>query len=310
MRNDLKIASPQQVGPLQVWPLMWDRLVSHQRDLPVGIDDLIFEEYEEEDVGPVINWIQAKNPTESPVFIPAGWVVSEGLMQDRILIAAEYIEPESTNTIMVSCVEKGRWELSEGSYINTKAPISVMGAGFNFDSNKGLWVLDTKTRQERVWQQVEHQEDRSGERPTHSLAQIMEEDLRICEIQKNVIKVMKDNLRIHPQQNGVLISLDGNPLVAEFFSNPLVIPSTVKKTLIASSFDATTDQKAGMEKYAVASFLDEVLATKIHTVKEEEWGVYLSGGSESLDTNLSKDTGERLIHLSTINRGHPALIGV
>jgi hypothetical protein len=289
---------------------MWDRLVSHQRDLPVGIDDLIFEEYEEEDVGPVINWIQAKNPTESPVFIPAGWVVSEGLMQDRILIAAEYIEPESTNTIMVSCVEKGRWELSEGSYINTKAPISVMGAGFNFDSNKGLWVLDTKTRQERVWQQVEHQEDRSGERPTHSLAQIMEEDLRICEIQKNVIKVMKDNLRIHPQQNGVLISLDGNPLVAEFFSNSSVISSAVKDTLIASSFDATTDQKAGMEKYAVASFLDEVLATKIHTVKEEEWGVYLSGGSESLDTNLSKDTGERLIHLSTINRGHPALIGV
>jgi hypothetical protein len=289
---------------------MWDRLVSHQRDLPVGIDALIFEEYEEEDVGPVINWIQAKNPTESPVFIPAGWVVSEGLMQDRILIAAEYIEPESTNTIMVSCVEKGRWELREGSYINTKAPISVMGAGFNFDSNKGLWVLDTKTRQERVWQQVEHQEDRSGERPTHSLAQIIEEDLRICEIQKNVIKVMKDNLRIHPQQNGVLISLDGNPLVAEFFSNPSVILSAVKDTLIASSFDATTDQKAGMEKYAVASFLDEVLATKIHTVKEEEWGVYLSGGSESLDTNLSKDTGERLIHLSTINRGHPALIGV
>jgi hypothetical protein len=310
MRNDLKIASPQQIGPLQVWPLMWERLVSHQRDLPVGIDDLIFEEYEEEDVGPVINWIQVKNPTESPVFIPAGWVVSEGLMQDRILIAAEYIEPESTSTIMVSCVEKGRWEPFEGSYTSAKAPISVMGAGFNFDSNKGLWILDTKTRQERVWQQVEHQEVRSGERPTHSLAQIMEEDLRICEIQKNIVRAMKDTLKIHPQQNGVLISLDGQPLVGEFFSNPSVISSAVKNTLIASSFDAMTGQKAGMEKHAVESFLDEVLATKIHTVKDEEWGVYLSGGSESLDTNLSKDTGERLMHLSTINREHPALIGV
>jgi hypothetical protein len=310
MRNDIKIAAPQQIGPIQVWPLMWERLVSHQRNLPTGIDDLIFDEYEEEDVGPVINWIQVTNPTESPMFIPAGWMVNEGLLQDRILVAAEYIEPESASTIMVSCVEKGRWEPSQVHRRTQRAPMSVLGAGFDFDSDKGLWVLDSKTRQERVWQQVEHQEDRSGERPTHSLAQIMEEDLRICEIQKNVIKVMKENLRIHSQQNGVLISLDGNPLVAEFFSNSSVISSAVKDTLIASSFDATTDQKAGMEKYAVASFLDEVLATKIHTVKEEEWGVYLSGGSESLDTNLSKDTGERLIHLSTINRGHPALIGV
>jgi hypothetical protein len=310
MRNDIKIASPQQIGPLQVWPLMWERLVSHQRNLPVGITDLIFDEYEEEDVGPVINWIQVKNPTESPVFIPAGWVLSEGLMQDRILIAAEYIEPNSTNTIMVSCVEKGRWGPVEGSYTSAKAPTSVMGAGFDFDSSKGLWVLDSKTRQERVWQQVEHQEDRSGERPTHSLAQIMEEDLKICEIQKNVIKVMKDHFKIHPQQNGVLIALDGQPLVAEFFTNPSVIPSAVKKSLIASSFDATTGEKAGIEKHTVERFLDEVLASKIHTLKDEEWGVYLGGGTESLDIHLSKDSGERLMHLSTINRGHPALVGV
>jgi hypothetical protein len=138
----------------------------------------------------------------------------------------------------------------------------------------------------------------------------MEEDLKICEIQKNVIKVMKDNFKIHPQQNGVLISLEGEPLVAEFFSNPLVIPSTVKKTLIASSFDSTTWKNAGIEKHTVERFLDEVLATKIHTVRDEDWGVYLSGGTESLDTQLSKESEERLMHFSTINRGHPALIGV
>jgi hypothetical protein len=228
MRNDLKIASPQQIGPLQVWPLMWERLVSHQRNLPVGINDLIFEEYEEEDVGPVINWIQVKNPTESPVFIPAGWVLSEGLMQDRILIAAEYIEPESINTIMVSCVEKGRWGPVEGSYASAKAPTSVMGAGFDFDSSKGLWVLDSKTRQERVWQQVESQEARSGERPTHSLAQIMREDYETCELQKNVIKDMKENLKILPSQNGILVALEGRPLLSEFFSNSQGITKTVE----------------------------------------------------------------------------------
>lgn len=310
MRNDIKIAAPQQIGPIQVWPLMWERLVSHQRSLPAGLDDLHFEEYEEEDVGPVINWIQVTNPTESPVFIPAGWVVSEGLLQDRMLVAAEYIEPESTNTVMVSCVEKGRWEPSERHHRSARAPMSVIGAGFEFDGNKGLWVLDKETRQERVWRQVELQEDRSGERPTHSLAQVMQEDANTCKIQKNVIKVMRDSFKIHPQQNGVLIALNGAPLLSEFFSDPDGIARTVRKTLTAASFDATNAPNQEVGRGDVEQFLDEVLRTKIHPLNHEDWGVHLSGGTDSLDTHLTKDSGERLLRMSTLNRSHPALIGV
>jgi hypothetical protein len=310
MRNDIKIAAPQQIGPIQVWPLMWERLVSHQRNLPTVIDDLIFDEYEEEDVGPVINWIQVTNPTESPVFIPAGWLVSEGLLQDRILVAAEYIEPESTNTILVSCAEKGRWEPSEVHRRIQRAPMSVMGAGFDFDSNKGLWVLDSKTRQERVWQQVEHQEDRSGERPTHSLAQIMQEDSETCDLQRNVIKNMKENLKILPQQNGVLIALNGEPLLSEFFSDSQEITRTVKKNILASSFDMSDVPRSQIVRSDVERFLDEVLSTKIKTLKDESWGVHLSGGTNNLDTHLTKDSGERLLRMSTLNRLHPALVGV
>ncbi len=310
MRNDLKVATPQQIGPLQVWPLMWERLVSHQRDLPVGIDDLIFEEYEEEDVGPVINWIQAKNPTESPVFIPAGWLISEGLLQDRILVAAEYIEPESSNTIMVTCVEKGRWEPLENHRGTMRAPMSVMGAGFDFDSNKGLWVLDTKTRQERVWQQVESQEARSGERPTHALAQIMQEDSEMCEIQKNVVKDMNEALKILPQQNGILIALNGKPLLSEFYSNSQEITRTVRKTVLASSFDITDMPRSQIDRSDVERFLDEVLSTKVKPLRDENWGVHLSGGTDALDTRLTKDSGERLLRMSTLNRMHPALVGV
>jgi hypothetical protein len=310
MRNDLKIASPQQIGPLQVWPLMWERLVSHQRNLSVGINDLIFEEYEEEDVGPVINWIQVKNPTESPIFIPTGWVVSEGLLQDRILIAAEYVEAESTKTVMVSCVEKGRWEPSEESRRSLRAPMSVMGAGFDFDSSKGLWILDSKTRQERVWQQVERQENRTGERPTHALAQIMQEDSESCELQKDVIKVMNRDLRIHDQQNGILVALNGKPLLSEFFSNPEDISKSVKKTLVAASFDTADASTGEINRVDVERFLDEVLSTKIHELNNEEWGVNLGGGTESLDTHLTKDSGERLLRMFTLNRSHPSLVGV
>jgi hypothetical protein len=91
----------------------------------------------------------------------------------------------------------------------------------------------------RVWQQVESQEARSGERPTHSLAQIMQEDSETCELQKNVIKDMNEELRILPQQNGILIALNGGPLLSEFFSDSLEITNTVRKTVLASSFDTT-----------------------------------------------------------------------
>jgi hypothetical protein len=289
---------------------MWERLASHQRNLPVGINDLSFEEYEEEDVGPVINWIQVSNPTQSPIFIPAGLLISEGLLQDRILVAAEYIESESSKTVMVSCVEKGRWEPSEIYRRTMRAPMSVMGAGFDFDSSKGLWVLDTKTRQERVWQQVESQEARSGERPTHSLAQIMQEDSETCELQRNVMKNMKENLKILPQQNGILIALNGEPLISEFFSNSQEITRTIKKTILASSFDMTEVPRNQIVRSDVERFLDEVLSTKIKTLKDESWGVHLSGGTNNLDTHLTKDSDERLLSMSTLNRLHPALVGV
>ena len=48
-------------------------------------------------------------------------------------------------------------------------PLFRSAAGFGFDSNKGLQVLETKTRQERVLQYVDYQESQSRERPTRSL---------------------------------------------------------------------------------------------------------------------------------------------
>ena len=49
------------------------------------------------------------------------------------MVEAKYIEPESTNTIMVSCVENCRWELSEDHSRTARVPMSVMGASFNLD---------------------------------------------------------------------------------------------------------------------------------------------------------------------------------
>ena len=307
--NNLRVAPAQQIGPLQVWPLLWENLTSHQYKVSSPLDHLEYAEFEEED-GPVVDWIQVHNPTNNPILIPSGWVISKDLLQERTLISAEYVEPHSTTAVNVSCVEKGRWEETETIRPLVRAPISVMAAGFDFDSNKGMWVLDPKTRQERVWNQIERYENRSGVRVTNSLTQIMEEDSKLLEVQKSVVKELHSNLNIYPKQNGVLIALDGKPLLSEFFSNPEGIRLTVRKTLLAASFDATNAEKGGIEKEQVHKFMDEVRATKIKAIREESWGVHFSGGTDSLDTHLTKSADERVMRVSTINRSHKVLLGI
>lgn len=306
--NNLRVAPAQQIGPLQVWPLLWESLTSHQYKVSSPLDHLEFAEFEEED-GPVVDWVQVHNLTNNPILIPSGWVISKDLLQERTLISAEYVEPHSATAINVSCVEKGRWEETETIRPLVRAPISVMAAGFDFDSNKGMWVLDPKTRQTRVWSQIERHENRSGVRTTNSLTQIMEEGSKILDVQKSVMKELHANLNIYPKQNGVLIALDGQPLLSEFFSNPEGIRSTVRKTLMAASFEATSIEQKGIQKEQVLKFLDEVRATKIHVIQEDSWGSHFSGGTESLDTHLTKSSDKRVMRFSTINRSHTALIG-
>jgi hypothetical protein len=307
--NNLRVAPAQQIGPLQVWPLLWENLATHQYNISADLRQLEFAEIEEEE-GPVIDWIEVHNPTDHPILIPSGWVVTEGLLQERTLIASEYVEAHTTSAIQVSCVEKGRWEETVIPRKVVRAPISILAAGFNFDSNKGIWVLDQKTRQDRVWKQIENYEIRSGVRETNSLTQIMNEDSDKFRIQQNVSTAIKEVLSVYPKQNGVLIALDGKPLLSEFFSNPQGIINTLNKTLMAASFDAQSEKMLGIDKETVTSYLAEVKATKIHLVQEESWGGHFSGGSGDLDTNLTKFGDERVLQVSTLNRSHPALVGV
>jgi sulfur transfer complex TusBCD TusB component (DsrH family) len=123
-------------------------------------------------------------------------------------------------------------------------------------------------------------------------------------------RAIKEVLSVYPKQNGVLIALDGKPLLSEFFSNPEGIVNTLNKTLMAASFDAQSEKVLGIDKETVTSYLAEVKATKIHLVQEESWGGHYSGGSGDLDTNLTKFGDERVMQVSTLNRSHPALVGV
>ena len=307
--NELRIGPAKQLGPLQVWPLIWEGLIAHNYKVPPNLDDLIFGEIEDED-GPLVDCIQVENPTGDPFIIPSGWIISANLWQDRTVNSMEYIEPHATVAISVSCVEKARWSPESKSIDGGRAPFSVIAAGFEFDSNRGFWNLDQSTRQSRVWAQVSRQETRSGFRPTNSLRQVMEEDSLESEIQYSVIRELRGDLISHPKQNGVLIALDGQPLVAEFFSNPISLKSTLRETVIAASFDATSVSNKKISSDEVKRFFLEFQNYKNVEIDSDHWGTMFAGGSQGVDTRVSVNKREEILHLSALNRNHRVLLEV
>lgn len=307
--NDLRIGPAKQLGPLQVWPLIWEGLIAHNYKVPPNLDDLIFGEIEDED-GPWVDCIQVENPTDEAFIIPSGWIISANLWQDRTINSMEYIEPHSTVAVSVSCVEKSRWSPESKTIDGGRAPFSVIAAGFEYDASRGFWNLDRTSRQTRVWRQVSRQESRSGSRPTNSLRQVMEEDSFQSEIQSSVIQELNGNLISHPRQNGVLIALDGQPLVAEFFSNPRSLESTLKDTVIAASFDATSNSELRISSDEVRSFFLEFQNYKNFEIDSDVWGAMFAGGSSGIDTRIFINNRDEILHLSAINRNHRVLLEV
>ncbi len=307
--KELRIGPAKQLGPLQVWPLIWEGLIAHNYKVPPNLDGLIFGEIEDED-GPMVDCIQVENPTDDPFIIPSGWIISANLWQDRTVNSMEYIEPHATVAISVSCVEKARWSPESRSIDGGRAPFSVIAAGFEFDSNKGYWNLNRSTRQNRVWTQVTRQETRTGLRPTNSLRQVMEEDSLKSDIQYSVFQELSGDLIAHPKQNGFLIALEGQPLVAEFYSNSNSLQSTLRETLIAASFDATSNSKLKISSDEVRRFFLDFQNYKNVEIDSDHWGAMFAGGSQGIDTRVSVNNREEILHLSAINRNHRVLLEV
>ena len=138
----------------------------------------------------------------------------------------------------------------------------------------------------------------------------MEEDSLKSEIQSSVFRELQESLISHPRQNGVLIALEGQPLVAEFFSNPNSLKSTLRETVIAASFDATSNSKMNIDSEEVRRFFLEFQNYKNIEIDSDQWGAMFAGGSQEIDTRVSVNKREEILHLSAINRNHRVLLEV
>jgi hypothetical protein len=309
MTNDIKIGTPQQIGPLEIWPLTWKELSRAHYKTPPFLRELEFAEHDDGD-GPRVSCIEVKNLTDEDFLIPMGWIVGAELLQVRAFNHSELVPAGHSILADVSCVEKGRWSAGKNRFDAGRAPLSVIAAGWDFDQQNNTWKLDRESRQSRVWSQVSRQESRSGIRATNSLEQIMREDsasdFNVAQIQREAAS----QLRTYEGQNGILIGYEGEPLLMEFYSSEKASKEILRETLSSLAFDIDYHIFRPASKSHVENFIRESGIEDLHMLSDDEWAVLMAGGNENIDTKATLDKKNRVMHLTAINRSHRLLLEV
>lgn len=309
MTQDLQIGQPQRVGPLEVWPLRWHGLSDQKYQGPPFTSELKFDEFDDGD-GPRVSHITVQNLTDSDFIIPSGWIVGANLLQVRSFNGFEYIPAGESMLADVSCVEKGRWADGTNRVDAGRAPLSVLAAGWDYEPSRGQWVINTSERQSRVWAQVSRQESRRGTRPTNSLEQVMREDavsdLEVSKVQREI----QSSFRTFDGQNGMLVALEGEPLMLEVYSDEQASRRILGETLRSISFDSVGTSYRALEKPQVQDFIQNSQVQEMHMLSDDDWALLMAGGNERIDTRGAMSRDGRLIQVSAINRNHRILLEV
>jgi hypothetical protein len=258
----------------------------------------------EDEEGPVVEQIEAHNPTNQPLFIPSGWIVGGKLSQLRTFDHSVVIDPFDTKNVEVSCVEQGRWEPADVPLDGGRAPLKVSASGWIFNETKGLWAIDGSTRQAAIWNQIQKYEKETGVRPTHSLEQIMREDSLQRTFPRTIQKLAGQHLRILNGQNGAVISFDGKPLFMEAFRDTNRIRSMLLQTIRGISFDIPHLRFKVTPAEKIQKFIDEVQYGELDEIPINLKSTELAGGTPDFDKKITLDRSGDKIHVSLINRNH------
>jgi hypothetical protein len=309
MTQDMQIGQPQRIGPLEVWPLRWHGLSEQRYQGPPFTSEIKFEEYDDGD-GPSVGHISVENSTDADFIIPSGWIVGADLLQVRSFNGFEYIPAGESILAEVSCVEKGRWEEGSNRVDAGRAPISILVAGWDYEPERGHWVINASERQSRVWNQVSRQESRSGTRPTNSLEQVMRED-SVTDLEvSRVHREIQSSFRTFDGQNGMLVVLEGEPLMLEVYSDEQASRKIFGETLRSISFDSRGTTYKGIDRAKVQAFIENSEVGGMHMLSDEDWAVLMAGGNEQIDSRGAMSSDGRLIQVTAINRNHRILLEV
>lgn len=298
MNTSVNLGVPVEFGPIEMWPLTQPPSVA--RAPLAGSEALRVDEAPEPDPGRL--W--ARNDGETPVFLPVGFLIG-GLQQSRMLLEDLFIGVGEDFEIPVACVEAGRFSDRQASRQAGRVPISVLAAAFGSTSGP----LPRGRRQTAVWDAVTRQERRSGTRPTHSLEQVMQEDLRGPTAQRRIAAEIEQRFVPDANQIGAVIAVSGAPLLMETFESPALASHLLIELLRGVAFDVDYAHPFPSTPDSIKDFVLETRRTSFDVEHKASGTFLLSGSNDHTTIHGTWRSAKDCLHLLAINHQHPALQG-
>ena len=253
--KEATIGKPKTLLGTTIYPIFLPD--NSPKNIKIATDDLVVSELESASVPQ----IQVHNPTDSPLLIPAGKVLSGG-RQTRTVNVSILVAPGSTIIIPVSCVEAGRWH-GQHRFEDSKrfASRSVRMAKQRSVARNVKNLRNKMSDQGAVWNSID------SELISRHLASETKNFLYADESLNNENKRFSAVQELleegpEPEQNGVAIA-QGNEIVSvEVFASPEALKSSYEALIRSAIFDSPDKKVKSPGEDAVQKFLDQILSAE------------------------------------------------
>ncbi len=227
------------------------------KDIKIAADELVVSELE----SATVPQIQVHNPTDSPLLIPAGKVLSGG-RQTRTVNVSILVAPGSTIIIPVSCVEAGRWH-GERRFEDSKrfASRNVRMAKQRSVARNVKNLQKKMSDQGAVWSSIDS--ELSARRLASETKNFLyaEESLNNEKERFSAVRELLEE-GPEPEQNGIAIAHGSTIVSVEMFASPEALKSSYEALIRSAIFDSPDKKVNSPNKDAVQEFLDQILSAE------------------------------------------------
>lgn len=212
-----RIGEPDVAGPLAVFPIFGPdpqrQYVAFAQGCERGVRVLEHKERAS------VNDLVIENPTDLPVLLYEGEEVI-GAQQDRIFDISVLVPAETNLGVPVSCVERGRWEVSRRADELSPSPhaayprlrrMKTVRKAARLEQRSAA-ISDARADQARIWRHVAAKSERHGTRsPTGAMHDIYEG-------RRSTLEAIRRAIHFRPGQVGAIAAIGGRMQVLDYLS--------------------------------------------------------------------------------------------
>lgn len=296
----LHLGAPSDLWGYSIFPVWTDHApAKHPLPTLIPVEVALCEI----DAGPSVSELVVDHAGPEPFLLLEGTVVAGG-WQDRVVITDHILVPGSVHPVEVCCVEESRWGSGDRQFHDARrAPIGVLstlrGLGRTRPPEATTPRAGGRGDQGDVWSSVAGYQDVYGHSVTGSLNHALDRADEALAVPPTLVPL--------PGQQGVIVSANGHPLLAEVFDHPTQLRQQLGRIVASLGADRHRVRPVASPGWRVRSFAGAISKHALAAVGDAGTGIRAEGRDSLIDACATIDADGRLQHLSVLNVRHALL---